>query len=553
MMGERLSNFFNKITISEERADEVSRLVSEGSEPHIGFYALIAASAVIASLGLVLSSAAVVIGAMLVSPLMTPIFGIGLAMVRGDWNLFLRSLRAEIGGIALAIIFGMLFGLLPLGHHPTPEILSRMHPNLLDLMVAVFAGLAGTWAMVDARISPVLPGVAISTAIIPPLAVCGICLANGATSGAHGAFLLFLANLFSILLVSCLIFWKVGMTSKGLSTKGQRLLPRVTLMLICFLVVAAHLTHSLIKVIDRRERMRVAREVLVDFQDEYPPFILEKLRQRETDGSLVIVARILTQAALSPARVALLQEEMKSRVGMPVRLLVRCIITADVSPTGSWNARAEIGFDGIELAPRREVDAIRAQAAEQAMREALKDDPSLEMQKLEVIHVRGFPTVVATVESNMQILPEQVGKIQEKIRRYLDDPRIRLVVRNIDSVDITPGGRVLFGESLPTQAGKDTDRIIEATRLAVEDLGTFYTTTVIPEWKRDHWKIYIEVVGDRVINQSEIKRVEERVSGVAKYPVDITASSKAALVVTRSHNMSTEDFRKHQSKVLKKE
>ena len=135
------------------------------------------------------NSPAVVIGAMLVSPLMTPIFGTALGMIRGDGSLFGRAVRAEIGGILLAIAFGALFGTLPLATEVTPEMLSRTTPTLLDLLVAVFAGLAGTLAVVDERISPALPGVAISTAIVPPLSTCGLCLAVGAFKGAYGAFL----------------------------------------------------------------------------------------------------------------------------------------------------------------------------------------------------------------------------------------------------------------------------------------------------------------------------------------------------------------------------
>ena len=197
---------FSGLKVSDERIKQVTKLISDGSEPHMGYYALISAATVIASLGLVQNSGPVVIGAMLVSPLMMPIYGLSAGMIRGDTGLFFRGLKAEIGGVALAILFGMIFGALPLMTDLTPEIMARLEPNLLDLLVAVFAGLAGTWAVVDERISPVLPGVAISTAIIPPLAVCGICLSRGAFSGAQGAFLLFFANLLAILLVSALVF-----------------------------------------------------------------------------------------------------------------------------------------------------------------------------------------------------------------------------------------------------------------------------------------------------------------------------------------------------------
>ena len=89
-------------------------------------------------------------------------------------------------------------------------MLARTQPNLIDLLVAVFAGLAGAYALVDERISPALPGVAIATAIVPPLSTCGLCIAMGAWTGAFGALLLFLANFVSILLVALLVLFLVS-------------------------------------------------------------------------------------------------------------------------------------------------------------------------------------------------------------------------------------------------------------------------------------------------------------------------------------------------------
>jgi uncharacterized hydrophobic protein (TIGR00271 family) len=163
-----------------ERIRAVTQEIADGSEPKISYYLLLVTAAMIACFGLVTNSTAVIIGAMLVSPLMTPIFGIALAMLRGDGSLLFHGLRAEFGGVALAVGAAFLFGLSPVAGVATPEMLSRTHPQLLDLLVAVFAGFAGAYALLDERVSPALPGVAIATAIVPPLSTCGLCLAMGA-------------------------------------------------------------------------------------------------------------------------------------------------------------------------------------------------------------------------------------------------------------------------------------------------------------------------------------------------------------------------------------
>jgi uncharacterized hydrophobic protein (TIGR00271 family) len=155
---------------SRERISTVAKEIEEGSQPEIRFYAMVTASALIACIGLIANSTAIIIGAMLVAPLMTPIFGISLALVRGNATLLGRAMRAEIIGVILTISIASLFSFLPLAWEVTPEMLARTKPTLLDLLVAVLAGFAGAYAMVDERLSPGLPGVAIATAIVPPLA-----------------------------------------------------------------------------------------------------------------------------------------------------------------------------------------------------------------------------------------------------------------------------------------------------------------------------------------------------------------------------------------------
>jgi hypothetical protein len=118
------------LRVSSERKLEIVREIKEGSQPSRSFYILLLAASLIASFGLMANSTAVVIGAMLVSPLMTPIIGMSLALVRGNGKLFWRATQAEIFGVMLAIGIAALFGLLPMNLEPTPEMLARTQPNL---------------------------------------------------------------------------------------------------------------------------------------------------------------------------------------------------------------------------------------------------------------------------------------------------------------------------------------------------------------------------------------------------------------------------------------
>jgi uncharacterized hydrophobic protein (TIGR00271 family) len=166
------------------------------------FWLLLTLAAVIASAGLVGNSAATVIGAMIVAPLMTPILGIVLATVLGDRRNLLRSWLFVIGGGTAAVVIGYLVGLMvvsPVVASTDPEIASRVSPDLIAMLAAVATGAVGSIALVRSDISDTLPGVAISISLVPPLATVGLTLESGAPSEALGAFLLFVTNVAAIL------------------------------------------------------------------------------------------------------------------------------------------------------------------------------------------------------------------------------------------------------------------------------------------------------------------------------------------------------------------
>ncbi len=151
-------------------------------------------AAMLASLGLDTSSVAVIIGAMLVSPLMSPILGIGLSLGIHDRALLGKSLRNYSIAVLVSIGASILYFLVtPLGQL-TPEMLSRTRPTLLDVGVATFGGLAGIIANTRRIQTTVVPGVAIATALMPPLCTAGYGIASGRPSVFMGAFYLFFIN-----------------------------------------------------------------------------------------------------------------------------------------------------------------------------------------------------------------------------------------------------------------------------------------------------------------------------------------------------------------------
>lgn len=168
------------------------------------FLLLIILASAIATLGLLQSSTAVVIGAMLVSPLMGPIMGIGFGLATIESNLIRGSLVTLAAGMAVAVLVAALIIWLSPIADVTPELRARTQPTLLDLGVAVVGGIAGVYAIMR-KLSGVMVGVAIATALVPPLSTVAFGLVTGRPDFALGAALLFLTNTLAIAFAATIV------------------------------------------------------------------------------------------------------------------------------------------------------------------------------------------------------------------------------------------------------------------------------------------------------------------------------------------------------------
>ena len=197
-----------RFSLEEDKAqrDEVVAAISKGVEFRgVNLWVLIFA-AMIASLGLNVNSAAVIIGAMLISPIMGPIMGVGLSLGINDFDLLKKSLRNFALMFIVAIVTSTVyFFISPLSSNSS-ELLARTTPTTYDLLIALFGGLAGIVAQTrQDRTSTVIPGVAIATALMPPLCTAGFGLATGQMRFFIGAFYLFFINSVFIALATYLV------------------------------------------------------------------------------------------------------------------------------------------------------------------------------------------------------------------------------------------------------------------------------------------------------------------------------------------------------------
>jgi len=199
--------FLRSILSIKEGTDIQSTI--EGIKRDIGFRGptawILIFSIFIASIGLNVNSTAVIIGAMLISPLMGPILGIGLSVGTNDFETLIRSLKNLGIAVSIALITSTLyFSLTPLNIEQS-ELLARTKPTILDVLIALFGGFAGIVAGSRKEKSSVIPGVAIATALMPPLCTAGYGLATLKLSYFFGAFYLFFINSVFISLATFLV------------------------------------------------------------------------------------------------------------------------------------------------------------------------------------------------------------------------------------------------------------------------------------------------------------------------------------------------------------
>jgi uncharacterized hydrophobic protein (TIGR00271 family) len=291
---------------------------------------LIILASVIATLGLLQNSAAVIIGAMLVAPLMTPILAISLGVVLGDVRLLRLALESALKGItlAVAVAIGMVF-LAPQLQLST-EIMARTHPTLLDLIVALASGAAGAYAIGRKEVAAALPGVAIAAALVPPLCVVGAGIALGRPQVAGGALLLFVTNLVAISMAGAILFLLLGFRPTPEERERQRRFRQgLAVSLILLLLISVPLGFFLVQTVRDGQRHQTVSEVLTQETLALGAFLVDFTIDQ--DGKSFRVEATL-YAPQPPDRntVKRVQDNLSRAIGEPVHLEIVVIPIARV-------------------------------------------------------------------------------------------------------------------------------------------------------------------------------------------------------------------------------
>jgi len=534
-------------SVTPERHAVVLSDIEIGSQPTATYYVLLSISELIAAFALIIGSDATLIGANVVAPLMTPIMGISLGLMRGDLRLLRTALVAEFGGALIAIILVYLLGLMPFWGDPTPSLLAQTKPTLIDLLVAALAGFAGVLAMIDERVSPALPGVAIATALNPPIAAVGLCLAFGAYQGAWGAFLLFFANVLAILAVAAVLFLIAGFVTWAEIGTVRGLVRRFAPAAIALLLVTALLTRYLIGVVENIHTQRAIAAVLDHELAHQPGTALFAVDFSRGKDGVDVLAEVRTPHVPAPGRVNEIQDALSSRLGEPVHLFMRCTLTKDVTATGSTTLRPYLSLNGKVTTAPVSPDMRLLQQAEQVAREVVATRPEIVLKDVELVNLATGPVLVVSIESARPPSPTRIARFETLLRERLGEQNVRVIIRTAESVDTTSKGRVLFGEAHFGAASADEaqrQRTVEETVLAnLESLPNTFVTAIDAIRGEAGWAVRADVVSPRVLTPNEVHSIEERTAKAIGESVDLSVRARTDVLVTGKQYQAVGDVR----------
>ena len=310
-IGKSLKYYFNLLSDKEDERQVVEQ-VSAGVEFRGTNLWILMCAIMIASLGLNVNSTAVIIGAMLISPLMGPIIGMGLSVGIGDFDLLKRALKNYGVATLISVVTATVYFLISPLSEARSELLARTSPSLYDVLIAFFGGAAGVLALTTKSKGQVIPGVAIATALMPPLCTAGYGLATAQWSYFFGAFYLFFINTVFIAVatflgVKFLRFHTLSTLPPERLQYGRRV---ITVILVITLIPAAVMTVSIVRknIFERNVASFVEREL-----HQSGTQIIGRAVEHDT-LRVVAVGRNISDAEVSEARSRMGYYGLKSMV-----------------------------------------------------------------------------------------------------------------------------------------------------------------------------------------------------------------------------------------------
>ncbi len=436
---------FIRGTAPESRRRILESLLLSGEDRRWRTFAfLMALSVTIATLGLSRDSAAIVIGAMLIAPLMTPIMGLAACLAMAwpgrAFRMAVVILIASVGGVALAWLITRA--------QPDPrltaEALARTRPDVRDLVVALAAGAAGAYATAREDVSGALPGVAVAVALVPPLATIGVTLELGRYDLMRGAMLLYAANLFAIVLVGVIILVAAGFVPvTRLRLVSRRLAIGVVACVVAMVAVAVPLTQSSIAVVRRADNLDAITLAVGRWLVDVPELQIDDVTLNKNR------VKVTVTGPAEPPDAKPLAEDVADRLGREVTVAVRWIQESDQTPVPDTAGTAQSDVTKETLRP----------VVQQWLRDGAVND---KQSRLSAIDLDG-PSATITVAG--PVAPPSVAPLSEAVLDRFGawlDISVRWTAEREYRIDSTPAADTVATNVATRWVGSRPYLLVEA-------------------------------------------------------------------------------------------
>jgi uncharacterized hydrophobic protein (TIGR00271 family) len=294
-------------------------------------------AATLATYGLFANNATAIIGSMIIGMLLGPMSGLALGIIDSNVQLIGKSLLTLAGGILIVCLIAGFWSWVNFRMPITNEMLSRTTPNFIDLMIALFGGIAGAYSLMHKKLAVAVVGVAIATALVPPLCAATIFLIKGDYLLAKGAFLLTFTNIIGIQFGYSTVLWLKGVSSKIASfNKSVFFFLKSNLIGLCIIVgLGIMLTLNLSFVIRKLIFENTVRNILTEKIDALPGNLLSDVLFNREKGKIIIRAEVTGTELPNESQVATMENQIPANyLGLTNELRIRFVKTEVITKNG---------------------------------------------------------------------------------------------------------------------------------------------------------------------------------------------------------------------------
>lgn len=411
------------------------------AQPDQYFFIMVILSCTVATYGLLSNSTAVVIGAMLIAPLMGPILGGALGIATHSNDVLKLSAKAEALGAITSIVLAAVLTLILPRTDLTQEIMARTTPTILDLVIALASGAAGTYAICMKPQAATLPGVAIATALMPPLCVVGIGLAKQDFSVMSGALLLFLANMIAINVAAIALFTLAGFSSTSSENeeapagKNRRLFYPVLLLAL----ISIPLAFIMFQTYTKANMEKIIKSSLAESLEVIAPHsTLISADYKDLDNQILVNAAFRTTTVMTPENIRHMENLLELRLARPIALKADVVLVQKVNNKESVDSFRQLL---PKIKEREIVEVVKTSTPEDiiesVVREKISLFPTMKLEDFSLEYRNSTSTYVVRIKLTGTTAVDE--KLSGTIQKILEERLNRRVAVYVEmQTDLPP-------------------------------------------------------------------------------------------------------------------